>query len=127
MVKKSFLVTALSMALCGIAHAEQDIVVITTKVSFDKNVEDDLFTAMKEVGKKLTKDLGALRGVTEVETTVDSECSTPCKKEDLCASECGSIVEESTPSADIHCDACDKVVKNSTSSDTAATCASCPQ
>ncbi len=121
MLKKSLLLTCLT--ICGAVYAENVTISITSKIAVNSNVEEDLLNAVKEYGKKLTKDLASVRGVTEVETTVDSDCGSMCKREIERCSDCGGDKTELTTQVETKCD-CGKPV-NRKCSNCGKCCSSC--
>lgn len=134
MVKKSLVLACFSMAICGGAQAEKEIVTINinSKISIDKNVEVCQVGALvKEFSKKIHEELSEFRGVTRVETSFDSDCGSVCKREITLCKECGSEKDDAvaTTQVEVKCDGCGKILKSCSScgkcSSSCSSCSSC--
>lgn len=106
MLKKSIALASFAIAACGITYA-QTTISITSKIAVD-NVEEELLNKVKECSKQFTQELAGIRSVTEVETTVDSDCGAGCKRELVYCNECGgdkskAKEEITTTQAEIKC------------------------
>jgi hypothetical protein len=91
---------------------DRDTVVINiaSQVRVDRDFEEEFLQEAKETGKMLTKRWAAVRGVSEIETTVDrDEC--PCKKDNVRSE--GDSSEEVTASAEETKCACGKPAQKS--------------
>lgn len=124
--KWSLVLVALTIAPFSFAkESEQDTVVINiaSKIRVDKELEDEFLKEAKTDGKMLTKKWASVRGVSEIETTVDrDDCGNVCKSEKV-RSEGDS--EEVTVSAEATKCACGKPATKSCSKCGKCSCTSC--
>lgn len=111
MIKK-IVVLACSLVLYS-AHAETITINVNSKISIDKNVEENVNALVKEVGKKIHHELSVFRGVMQVETSINSDCGAACKREVALNKECTLETEETAPTqAELKCDSCGQILKS---------------
>jgi hypothetical protein len=122
----SLILAALAITPFSIAKAtEQDrdtvVINIASKIRIDKDLEDEFLKEAKADGKMLTKKWATVRGVSEIETTVDRDECCNCKGETVRS----ESEEEITMSAEVTKCSCGKPITKSCSKCGCKCCSSC--